>query len=260
MKKILTSLALVGLGSLGAFAQKSVDLAFTLVQPAADFAMSCEPGDSTTLEFIIVNNGPDALTLGDTVFVKGPWNEENYVSVLTFADEEGNVLTVNAGDTVGHFAWNIHSSEVLTLADPNSFEWVYAPFASSQNYLFALLSGSFSASFEDPITENNGGTVNVTWCPSTSIQDQIALNKSMSVFPNPAQNQINVQFDFNEAAHATVRISDITGRVVLDQDFGKQTPGIHSFSIDASSLNNGMYNIELIMNNQRAISKLTINK
>jgi len=260
MKKILTSLALIGFGSIGAFAQKHVDLQLTLIQPAEDFTISCEPADSTMIEFVVVNNGPDELTAGDTVYVRGPWNEEGYVSIFVFEDEEGNIDTVGAGDTVVHAGWNLHSSEVLTLADPTSFDWVYAPFTGNQEYLFAFLAGAFNETFTDTVSNNDGGSVMITWCPSSSIQDQITLNKSLSVFPNPAQDQVNVQFDFNETANTIIRISDITGRVVLDQDYGKQTPGIHSFSIDASSLNNGMYNVELIMNNRRAISKLTISK
>lgn len=258
MKKILTSLALLGALTTGAYAQRVCDIETVYIAPVGSeespYEINCT--DSFGYEYLFINHGPDALQSGDTFFYYSPWVPDGYVNYIAIDTD------VNAGDTVAHYGGNTHFDELERLWDISSGEPIYKPFANG-DYYFAILSAGFSADtteLNDSNDENReGGTSLTIDCP-VGIFD-IHTKESLSIFPNPAATStVNVNYSFSATTPAAIRVTDITGRVVLNQDLGKQTPGTQQFSVDVSTLNNGIYTIELITDQQRAISKLTISK
>ncbi|MCX6209749.1 MAG: endonuclease [Bacteroidetes bacterium] len=85
----------------------------------------------------------------------------------------------------------------------------------------------------------------------------IPLNTRFTVYPNPAGNFINVQVNDYSISSSQITITDITGKVVLQKKIAVQN-GLAV--IDASSLSNGTYFIQLKTNNEWLTSKLVILK
>jgi len=256
MKKILTSLALLGVVTTGAYAQRECDIETVYIAPIggeeSPFSINCT--DSFGYEYLFINHGPDALQSGDTLYYYSPWVADGYVNYIAID------ATVNSGDTVVHYGGNTHFDELERLWDVSSGEPVYKPFANG-DYYFAILFAGFSDTtvVNDHNDENReGGTAFTIDCP-VSILD-IHTKEALSIFPNPATSTINVNYNFSANTPAAIRVTDVTGRVVLNKDLGNQTPGAQQFSVDVSTLNSGIYTIELITDQQRAISKLTISK
>ncbi|MFY7666971.1 C25 family cysteine peptidase, partial [Flavobacterium sp.] len=75
-------------------------------------------------------------------------------------------------------------------------------------------------------------------------------SKNVQVFPNPVRNVLTV--NLIEAEKAVVKILDLNGRVVLEQDFSS-----NSAQIDMSQLSNGMYLAVVETSNGRVIKKLS---
>lgn len=73
-----------------------------------------------------------------------------------------------------------------------------------------------------------------------------------SVFPNPAKNNITVQYRNTTTAHIT--ISDITGKVVLLHQINGNKPN----SIDISHLDKGMYFISVSNEKENFTKKLIV--
>lgn len=262
MKKLFTTLALLGAVACGVNAQKTINLRMMGIAPSADFTISCGTSDSTAMEFMIFNDGPDKFEIGDTIYVQGPWNEEGYVSLITATTAEEET---EAGDTLGWFGWNIHSSEVGTLFDASTGDAVAPDYVGGAQYLWAYLTGGFSQTgtpaITDPNDTNNVALVTVTWCESgsTGINDA-KISKSIEVYPNPTNSQINFSYTFDKAATASVSVVDMTGRTVLVKDFGMQAAGTQNFTLDVANLPNGNYSLEVRADNNKAISKFTILK
>ena len=63
--------------------------------------------------------------------------------------------------------------------------------------------------------------------------------ESISVYPNPAKNILNVKFESTEAQNVTVGVTDILGRVVYKDSFTHYDVTNHV--IDVSSFNAGIY-------------------
>ncbi len=65
------------------------------------------------------------------------------------------------------------------------------------------------------------------------------------VYPNPFNSRTTIRFGIDKAAPATLRIYDLTGRVVADLYSGQATVGYHRVSYDGVALPSGIYWLRL---------------
>ncbi len=73
--------------------------------------------------------------------------------------------------------------------------------------------------------------------PALGVTQPVVAAPGIRLYPNPTDNSWNLQFSKQKPANYTVRVSDISGRVVHTQQ--------NSDVIDASKLASGVYNIEV---------------
>ena len=127
----------------------------------------------------------------------------------------------------------------------------------------ADLTASFSGNNINEATNIVIGSGATDKCGTTGLVDIIKdknLKEALVVYPNPASNNVNFDYNFTKATTATVRVLDITGREVYTQSYGKQNTGKKSFNVNISSLPSGTYSIELVTDNAKAVSKFNIAK
>jgi hypothetical protein len=81
--------------------------------------------------------------------------------------------------------------------------------------------------------------------------------KMVSVTPNPAKNDINVNVQLNENAFVSMKVMNASGAAVITKNY-KVNAGSNTFILDgSSSLKPGMYLLEVIINSkERMIVKL----
>ncbi len=65
------------------------------------------------------------------------------------------------------------------------------------------------------------------------------------VYPNPTNDKINIKADFSYDANLEFIIYDISGRIVNKANYGKLIKGQYNFTLDLSSLNNGLYFLQI---------------
>ncbi len=88
--------------------------------------------------------------------------------------------------------------------------------------------------------------------PTTGQKINLASVGEIKTFPNPAQNELNLQYSFDGESVVTLLISDLSGRIVQQQRLAVSS-GISSINI--KDLPEGMYLIELF--DQKGNSKKT---
>lgn len=107
-----------------------------------------------------------------------------------------------------------------------------------------------------PFTFAAEGTYDIT---ITGINPFLAANTSISVYPNPATDFINIQFSLKEAAKADVKIFDLNGRLVLVQSSQSKISGTQNLKVSLASLPPNTYFVRLTVNNEIAgINKLVV--
>jgi hypothetical protein len=93
---------------------------------------------------------------------------------------------------------------------------------------------------------------NMTWigtpqlpCNTVSVFETPANTNSVSVYPNPGDEQFNLEYNSNVAEVLTVEVADLTGRVVYTQQAAVST-GRNILILDLADLAAGTYSIRTI--------------
>lgn len=92
--------------------------------------------------------------------------------------------------------------------------------------------------------------------PNVSVTEHIDLLERVELFPNPAQDQVKLQFFTDQAIeNSQIRISDALGRAVKIQQLGSLSPGQHNMLLELEELSDGAYSITLWAEGQALIRK-----
>lgn len=257
MKSIYTILALLCL-TLSASAQRTTKIKTIWVAPEESTTLSCN--DSNDVEFIYINLGPGTVQTTDTFWLIYPGTPEGSANgVLMDAPVPPN-------DTIIHFKSKMKLSQIKTLADASSGEFTYPPYSAGDYIIFTqayrFYIGAPSANSLELDTAGStiaAGTLIKINCP-TGIEDLFTSGKtaSLQTYPNPTNGLVSFKYAYSNN-QVTVKIADITGRVVMVKELGKQS-GEKVLSVDVSKLNNGIYYLELIADDRKAVGKITVAK
>lgn len=259
MKRILTTLAVLTAFAFGASARTTaVKAVWISPDPTALNTLPCN--DSFEVEFLFINAGPETVTVADTFFFQAPFTPQGQIN---YAKTDAPIPT---NDTIVHYRFKTKISILRRLAN-SSGTIVYPPFANDNYVMFTQAAGFYNAAslppgaleMEDNDDIGDGGPVKID-CGGTGIDDLFGntQKQALNIYPNPTTGKLNFKYNFDNTA-ATVRVTDIAGRVVMTKEFGKQS-GVKEISLDVSALNNGMYFVELTAGGKQAISKVTVQK
>ena len=94
----------------------------------------------------------------------------------------------------------------------------------------------------------------------SSINDKkIVEDFNLNIYPNPSKGFVNINFELNENSPVSIRIYNMNGQFsdVLKNE-SSLSKGKHEFSVDLSSLANGVYFIILNTKNNTSVKKLIL--
>jgi hypothetical protein len=80
------------------------------------------------------------------------------------------------------------------------------------------------------------------------ILDPQRNNSSLNVFPNPTTNMLFISANIPSDPETIIRISDVTGRILMDREYPQLANSI--IPVDCSQLSNGVYFIQVVQKNQ----------
>jgi hypothetical protein len=96
---------------------------------------------------------------------------------------------------------------------------------------------------------NTGGNL-IPLSTATSIDENNNIS-SLNAFPNPVNEQLNLNMNFSSNSKVNIEVYDLTGRLIKSKDLGNIAMGEFTAQLDLSTLTNGMYNISIISDNNR---------
>jgi thiol-disulfide isomerase/thioredoxin len=91
-------------------------------------------------------------------------------------------------------------------------------------------------------------------CDHTGIDDLKDANP-LTIYPNPARENITLYFSLNNSADINLSISNIVGQTVAHKDFGGLHAGDHALKYDISTLDPGIYFFTVTSDSNRCIRK-----
>jgi hypothetical protein len=156
----------------------------------------------------------------------------------------------------------------------NNIYEVYVDASASANatsYSWNFGNGVSGNSVTDTVAYASNGTYTITLVVSNACGSDTAtfvtnanvglqdnpLTRSLNLFPNPADDQVSVQFSSFGSGQAEIRVLDMQGREVIRLSAQEQS-GRFNTQIDISDLANGVYMIEVSSGNMTARRRVSV--
>jgi hypothetical protein len=96
--------------------------------------------------------------------------------------------------------------------------------------------------------------INIT--PAIGLNEESGI-RNLSVYPIPAKTVVNLKLEGLETGNAALRIVNMLGQVVHSQSINLTT-GIQTHSIDVSTLNKGIYLIEIEHSKNKLVKRIVV--
>jgi len=80
--------------------------------------------------------------------------------------------------------------------------------------------------------------------------------RSVSIFPNPSNDQVNIQFDLKNSETVTIEITDLKGSRMLVKTIEHAPAGTTSIAMDTNHLASGIYSVTIRTNQSLSTQKL----
>ncbi len=215
-------------------AQKNSDLELRIISPEPESVIKY--GDTTKLTYLIINHGPDDLTIEEEIYVT---NDLFFI----YQPQKENLAVGDSTSIVSLTAWNSREQT-------DTFNACY------------FLDFNAHIGIDDPNQTNDTACITFYLEGSTpsnikNISSDVLSN--FTIYPNPASTSLNISIDLKKASPLEIIITDVLGREVSKKHFGQIEPSkTHHFSIDISMFDAGVYFLKLNGDNFNSIKKLHV--
>ncbi len=96
-------------------------------------------------------------------------------------------------------------------------------------------------------------------CTPTSIKEN-PNSGSISTYPNPANDRLNISYSLSEKATSTIVITDINGKEISRKSGINSYKGANRETMELGSLTNGIYILRIIANKEQIVRKFVVSK
>lgn len=155
-----------------------------------------------------------------------------------------NAITVTAGDLylacAGHLGGDPSAGFVMAGQVPEGQVAGYNETAASADLISSLASPSAAA-------------VRLVMIDYTGVEET-TINEGVSIYPNPANSQINVELTYTNSENTVVNVMDITGKTVKTMTLGTVN-GTETVSVSLEGLTNGVYFVEVVSSTAKEVKK-----
>jgi PKD repeat protein len=94
--------------------------------------------------------------------------------------------------------------------------------------------------------------------PATAVAPPAAQANGLQLSPNPASQVVRLAINVATQGEGQVRVLDVQGRTVKAISLGYLSAGLHQQSLDLSTMPDGIYMVELLVNGARTVQKLIV--
>lgn len=112
-------------------------------------------------------------------------------------------------------------------------------------------------------SQNSGDAIyvsehNFTAPDLVGLSEEKVVNHKLNVGFQPSTGQLLLDFDVLALNELTLNVTDLSGKSVFFQNMGTYTPGSYSDKILMNTLESGIYNVTLFMNNKPFTGKIFV--
>lgn len=239
MKNLLLLATMVACLQTSLFAQKRyVDIKLNLDSPRNNQVVA--PGTSMAINTVLTNLGPDTLYSTDSMalLVMDPQG-----MVIAYDDGTGPkeyyhgfpAKRLAPGDTM-HLKGPRLPISVTAINGPQKFCIRAVPYRDSINEMWYPAKQNLSDTGINTINNDSCVTIYVL----ALAVEHMNLSQGVSVYPNPAREQVNFSFRLLNNDNVNISVIDVGGREVIRKEV-KPGKGEHLFTLNTAQLAHGIY-------------------
>lgn len=141
--------------------------------------------------------------------------------------------------------------------DKAQSDWYYVSDITQTDFTASWGAGFYTNDGDNHLTEANAEAVAGNYPPLAPLfgtENSVGVEETnepiiLSAYPNPFMDRFIVQFNLFEASNLTMTLTDISGKLVMENDLGDQRSGLHYLEVNAGNLPVGMYVLTLRTDN-----------
>lgn len=84
--------------------------------------------------------------------------------------------------------------------------------------------------------------------------------KDMNFYPNPVSDILNITYQLESASDVKVNVYTISGREVMNMEYASNKSGSQEIKVDTRNFENGVYLVQLLINDQVITKKFSVSK
>ena len=192
-------------------------------------------------QFLTIPDGSSATLSFYAMIAEG--GSESADDVMTVQMDGVDLWSITGADAADYSSYTEVSVSVSFFADGNE-HWLNIKGENVSGANVNMLIDNF--------------TLTVDGADATTVNELINKETEVVVFPNPAVNEVNVQFNQDMRGEATVKIYGTNGQVISQETLAE----VHAtvFTMDTSELENGLYFLEVQSGEQLVTKRFMVQK
>lgn len=241
-------------------------------------------GDNTTSnlenpDHVYTANGvyQVCLTISDSTGITCTYCSEVVIGIPSGACQANFSLAVDSVDNA--FFWVNDNSSCGNNGNGNcSYLWDFGDGTTSTMQYFATHTYSGDGPYYLCLTISDGNGCSDTYCDSVNllgrssgitigIVNQLAgvneankISTEMENYPNPFSGSTTINYSISKDAAVELSIVDLLGNKIKAVESGNKSAGNYSTVWNAENVSNGMYLLQLIVNNQVSTKRIIVAK
>ncbi len=239
MRKIYLAVLFLLL-SVATFAQRQVDMSYSIVKPALNATVT--RGEATAIEILATNHGPASIFAGDTL-VFGILLNNKLATVVGAPISSAEVTMGQAIRITGNLTLNTD-----------------VPTGAMDFCILGYVYGGPAGSATDPVSTNNSSCMSISYVNGTTGIGSAKMLSEVIAFPNPAADVLTVRYELGNSSDVAVRVLDLTGKVIRELKQGLKDAGQNEVQINVSDLAAGLYLYEIQTNTEKTVNKFNVVK
>ncbi len=210
---------------------------------SANPCSSVVPPSDVTFE---VRPGANVLAPGQVMWVMGDFTQPNWQSgalQLSDADGDGTWSITVPQVCIGSLFYKFR------IGTPDGADFIEESADFSEIGGCGVNNGTFSDNRQ--LVRTNSNPVGVCWtfdtcesCATVSTNELNTVAQNLRVYPNPADEVLNIQFDAMNTQSLNIAVINSVGKMVFEQNLGVVS-GQRNITIDTDLFASGIYNVVL---------------
>ena len=193
--------------------------------------------DTTYNVCLIATNGIGSDTFCDSVYIDSTTGQLAPVAAFTSIYQGVGLFDFTDGSTNTPTSWAWDFGDGSGTSTSQNPSYTYSVLDSTYNVCLTATNGIGSDTFCDSVYADTATTPGMA---------ELKSRTAFTIYPNPSTGEVNLKFTLNEPADVSIRVMDITARVLYTDAF-ETNAGDKLVSI-RTDLNAGQYIMELTVN------------